>query len=407
MGNARALVVICAVGAGCSVPARTPIPPGLRSPYTGYASALYRDDRMWLCRPDLPGSACRADLTATEIGADGARTIVPYVAATDPPVDCFYVYPTVDLRLLPGNHTDLADRGAIVDTTLAQAARFGEVCNLYVPLYRQITIGTYAFGGHKAQRLDVAFSDVEDAFLHYMGQYNHGHKIVLIGHSQGADMVMRLLRSRFDHDPILRARLLVALAIGGPVEVVNRTTREASLANIPVCSSPDQVGCVVGYHSYRATDEPVRDWPWNDPRGQSSACVNPAAVGSAGWHAFSRSYFATHGDHARYLAHLDGITTPFVLVRGFYGGACASDDGHTYLRVAPSGAPGDRRQGLVDLGAWALNTGFGLHPLDVELAQGDLIELVRRAARATGVTAPGRAPPAACAAPCARGAPGS
>src|SRR6185369_11265659 len=143
------------------------------------------------------------------------------------------------------------------------------------------------------------------------GQYNHGHAIVLIGHSQGADMVMRLLRSRFDHDPVLRGRLLVALAIGGPVEVTTGA-HEASLANIPVCTSPDQRGCVVGYHSYRATDKPVHDWPWNDPRGQTSACSNPAALGDDGWHRFSASYFPVHGDVGRYLQHVDGVTTPFV-----------------------------------------------------------------------------------------------
>lgn len=382
MSKAPAVAVIACVAASCSVPARTPLPPGLHSPYTGYASALYREDEMWLCRPDLAGSPCRADLTATEIGADGSRTIVPYVAAKRPAVDCFYIYPTVDLALVPGNHTDLDDRKAIIQTTIAQAARFGEVCDVYVPLYRQITIGTYVFGGHKARRLDVAFSDVEDAFLHYMGQYNHGHRIVLIGHSQGADMVMRLLRGRFDRDPVLRERLLVALAIGGPVEVANGSAREATLASIPICTSADQRACVVGYHSYRATDEPIHGWPWNDPRGQTSACVNPAAIGDAGWHRFSRSYVPIHGSLGGYLKHVDGITTPFVLLRDFFAGACVTDHGHTYLAVAPSTAADDRRAGLVDLGAWSLETGFGLHVLDVALPLGDLIDLVGRKAAA-------------------------
>lgn len=385
MSTTRALaVIVCTVTAGCKIPARTTLPPDLRSPYTGYASALYRDDRMWLCRPDLAGSPCRGDLTATELGTDGSRTVVPYVASTRPTVDCFYVYPTVDLHLLPGNHTDLSDRAAIIQTTLGQASRFGEVCNLYVPLYRQITIGTYVFGGNqKTRRLDVAFSDVEDAFLHYIGQYNHGHKIVLIGHSQGAEMIMRLLRRRFDRDPTLRDRLLVALAIGGPVEEASGSSTEASLANISICTSPEQLGCIVGYHSYRA-GKPIGDWAWDDPRGQSSACVNPAAAGSTGWHRFSRSYFATHGDVGRYLTHVDGITTPFVLVRDFYAGACVTDKGHTYLLVKPWPAANDRRQEPIDLGLWTLNTRFGLHVLDLQFPLGDLIDLVRRKASRGG-----------------------
>ena len=35
---------------------------------------------------------------------------------------------------------------------------------------------------------------VVDAFLHYMGQYNRGRKVVLLGHSQGAQMIVRLLQ---------------------------------------------------------------------------------------------------------------------------------------------------------------------------------------------------------------------
>jgi hypothetical protein len=374
MSISRALAALaCTVTTSCQIAARTPLPPDLHSPYTGYASALYRDDRMWLCRPDLAGSPCRGDLTATELGPDGARTIVPFRPAPHPDVDCFYIYPTVDLGVVPGNHTDLADRDAIIDTTRRQAARFGEVCNVYVPLYRQITAGSYAVGGEqRARRLDVAFSDVEDAFLHYLGQYNHGRKIVLIGHSQGAEMVLRLLRARFDRDPVIRDRLLLAIAIGGPVETAPGRATEASLANIPICSAPDQRGCIIGYHAYRA-GKPVEHWPWDDPPGQTSACVNPAAPGSTGPHPLSRSYFATHGDN---IQHTDGITTPFVLVRDYYTATCVADHGHAYLIVAPS----PTADGPVSLDDFTLNTGFGLHPREVELALGDLIDLVRRAA---------------------------
>src|SRR5580704_6473194 len=73
------------------------------------SSAPYRDAAMWLCRPDLPFDACRGDLTTTEIAADNTRTIVQHPIAAERPVDCFYIYPTVDLTLLAGNHTDFTD----------------------------------------------------------------------------------------------------------------------------------------------------------------------------------------------------------------------------------------------------------------------------------------------------------
>src|SRR5262249_52893971 len=94
------------VAVSCSPAAPTVIPADLHSPYIGYKSSKYANDRLWLCRPDLPNDRCHADLTATEIHPDGSRTIVPHQPAAAPAVDCFYVYPTVDLGLTPANHTD-------------------------------------------------------------------------------------------------------------------------------------------------------------------------------------------------------------------------------------------------------------------------------------------------------------
>lgn len=88
-------------------------------------------------------------------------------------------------------------------------------CAVYAPLYRQATIGTYFAGKDRRESfLQTAYSDVLDAFLHYMGQHNRGRKVVLIGHSQGADMISRLLRQVFDHDPAMRERLMLAMPVG-------------------------------------------------------------------------------------------------------------------------------------------------------------------------------------------------
>ena len=205
---------------GCAPAAPTIIPSNIRSPYLGYSSEKYRDDAMWMCRPDLAGDPCHGDLSATEIHPDGTRTKVEHHPAADPKVDCFYVYPTMDDRMFPANQTDFSNPEKIRSAVLAQAARFSEVCALYVPLYRQITLGTYMWNSTRRERLlETAFSDVHDAFLHYLGQYNRGRKVVLIGHSQGAEMIARLLRYEFEHNPELRQRLLVAMPIGGQFEV--------------------------------------------------------------------------------------------------------------------------------------------------------------------------------------------
>lgn len=79
------------------------IPAGAVSATTRYSSPKYADPQQWLCRPDLPESRCRADLGATEIHPDHPRAPAPHVPAASTKVDCFYVYPTVDLGVVPGN----------------------------------------------------------------------------------------------------------------------------------------------------------------------------------------------------------------------------------------------------------------------------------------------------------------
>ncbi|MEO5727070.1 MAG: DUF3089 domain-containing protein, partial [Byssovorax sp.] len=194
------------LSAGCALPPRTVVPSGLQSPFTGYSSEKYRADDMWLCRPDLPVDICRGEATATELREDQSRSVVKSTPAARPSVDCFYVYPTVDHDLLPGNHEVDDDKVPAARATLSQITPFNGVCSIYVPVYRQVTIGTYLFGKGEGEgegpRSEVAFSDVEDAFLHYMGRYNHGRKVVLIGHSQGAGMIVHLLKRRFENDPV-------------------------------------------------------------------------------------------------------------------------------------------------------------------------------------------------------------
>src|SRR5579859_6871466 len=49
----------------------------------------------WLCRPGQADDPCVSDLTATAVLASGASRVERASVAAHPPVDCFYVYPTV------------------------------------------------------------------------------------------------------------------------------------------------------------------------------------------------------------------------------------------------------------------------------------------------------------------------
>ena len=337
-----------------------------------------------LCRPDLPlaDDACRsADLTATELHADGSRTIVAHHAADKPRVDCFYVYPTVDLELVPGNHQDLTDTRRMSATTVAQAARFTEACALWVPLYHQVTLGTYLQPKSVLERgLALAFTDIERAFAEYLAHADRSRKIVLIGHSQGAEMVNRLLRRFFDDDASLRARLLLAMPIGGDVDALAGSARGGTAKNVPVCTRPDEIGCIVAYRSY-AAGERVEPDRWAPPPGHETVCVHPVTL-STEPHSLSRTYFAVWPELRRFMHGVEDVTTPFVLVRDFYAARCVrGPGGYAWLEVSPVAAGNDTRP--VDLHDRRFRIGnLGLHILDMQLAQGDLVDMVARRAAA-------------------------
>ena len=106
------------------------------------ASVAYTSNANWLC---LPGGKdiCAVPLATTDLPGTGygARTTATPAAA--PPVDCFYVYPTVSHD--PGLNSDLIVSDS--EERLAaqnQLARFASVCRPFAPIYRQMTVGAIA-----------------------------------------------------------------------------------------------------------------------------------------------------------------------------------------------------------------------------------------------------------------------
>jgi hypothetical protein len=353
----------------------------------GPFAAGYDSPSAWLCRPDRRADACRGDLDVTEIRPDGSRVVVPFVPAVAPDVDCFYVYPTVDVNGAPGNHTDFRDTAIMREVTRAQVARFGSTCRLFVPLYRQVTIATYMGPPEELEdRLETAFDDVLDAFQWYRAHMDRGLPIALVGHSQGSDMVVRLLRAVFDDDEAMRARLLVAMAIGTDMQAAEGSTTGGSLRHIPLCTSADELGCVIAFNAFPPEGVP-HPWLWPPRAGRTTACVNPASVAGGGKPWLSGAVFPTPtgpaavGNLPSLRASSRWATTPFVELRDFYRAWCVDGAaGFRYLAVEAAPGPGDTRESPVDLDNPMWRTMLGLHVLDYQFAQGDLMDLVRRKA---------------------------
>ena len=191
----------------------------------------------WLCRPGLPGDPCLSPESATSVAAGGTKTVVPLRPAANPKFDCFYIYPTVTASAAgtnTGTRVTAAEQGAAV----SQASQFSQVCNVWAPTYRQRTAASLALGlGNDPSADLVSYDSLLKGWKDYLTHDNHGRPIILLGHSQGAANAIRLLRGVFDNDPALRSRLVVAMIMGGNVQVPTGMTVGGSFAHIPACTS--------------------------------------------------------------------------------------------------------------------------------------------------------------------------
>lgn len=346
-----------------------------------------RSGTVWLCRPGLAADPCASNLTTTVIARDGASRVERARPAPQPTVDCFYVYPTISGE--PSINANRAVGLRQLAVASAEASRFSHSCRVYAPVYPQITLSALR---HPARitRADalVAYDSVRSAFRDYLVHYNHGRGIVFIGHSQGATILTRLLQLEVDRNPSVRRRLVSALLLGGNVTVHKDRSTGGDFNHIPACSSERETGCVVAYSSF--TSKP----PQNSQFGRTTSdagvrllaprnlspelrimCVNPAAP--TGGTALLDPYLPSLalrflGGHRRLR-----VKTPWVSFPGEYSARCESSGNATWLQVTQVGSH-DRRPPLAAAGDAIL----GLHVLDVNIALGNLVRLVRDQAAA-------------------------
>lgn len=338
---------------------------------------------VWLCKPGLAGNPCARSLTTTVVEADGSQSTERTRRPRTPKIDCFYVYPTVS-----GQATTNATRTAEPEQKSVaeqQAARFSRECRMFAPVYRQLTLS--AIGGEipeAAARL--AYGDVRSAWRDYLRNHNRGRGVVLIGHSQGAYLLRQLAQDEVDRRPEVRRRLVSALLLGGNVLVKKGRDSGGDFRNIPACRAGRQTGCVIGYSAFYGT--PPADARFGraidrfgvkaDPGKQEVLCTNPAALG--GGAGALEPYLATAPFAGPIGLATDdppaSVPTRWISVPGQYRASCRREGGAVWLDVTP--APGDPRPALTE----SIGPDWGLHLYDVNLPLGNLVDVVRRQAKA-------------------------
>ncbi|HEX4475915.1 MAG TPA: DUF3089 domain-containing protein [Polyangiaceae bacterium] len=344
----------------------------------------YSDGNFWICRPGNDKDECLDDLTATEAKKDNTTDVVKRPPATDAPVDCFYVYPTIDLTG-PGNMTDFHDVSLILDPLLSQAAPFESICKVYAPLYRQASLGSGTTDGGVAFSgdINVGIQDVEDAFDYYMAHLNHGRNFVLMGHSQGTFAMTKLIQDKVDGDPAILGHMISAVLLGGAVTVPTGKLVGGSFQNIPLCTTPGQVGCAIAYNSFAAEAPP----PDNSVFGRAAAgseiaCTAPGPLANNNG-ALQGSYSPSKINQPIFVPNLptggfdsSTLPTPFGLYRGFFSGTCVSKASAHYYEIAIDKSADDQRPTPLYRSTILEGVGFGLHITDYSLSLDDLIAAV-------------------------------
>ena len=339
---------------------------------------------VWLCRPGMAGDPCAFDLTTTVVQPSYKSTVVRSPADTSASkFDCFFVYPTASKQKT--TNANLKVQKPEIDAAIYEAARFSTVCRVWAPMYRQVTVAgleAHPTLNLPASATDTAYDSIRTGLKDYLAHDNDGRPIIFIGHSQGAAMLILLLERLVDHDPALRDRMLLAVILGGNVEVKPGSLSGGTFSNIPLCSHKGEVGCVIAYSTFPGTP-PTRALFGRPGQGVSLqsgqtkrsglgvACVNPAAVGGGS------------GTLLPYFTATPGVTTPWVEYPRLYSARCEHRDGASWLQVHKVTGASDHRP----LVAEPNGPDWGYHAFDVNLALGNLVADVA-AAEATWLKRP-------------------
>ena len=363
----------------------------------------YADPKTWLCRPGGK-DACAIDETTTVVAADGKLTRETWAADPKAPIDCFYVYPTVSTDPTP--NSDMTADPAELNVIKQQFARFASKCLPYAPMYRQVTLAglrrMLAPGAAVTLDQGLQYDDVKDAWNHYLQHDNKGRGFVLVAHSQGSFILNRLIREEIDGKPV-QSRMLSAILLGTTIAVPKGKDVGGSFQHVPLCRSASQIGCVITFASFRSTIPP----PANTLFGRvgdatmAAACTNPASLGggSGELHAYldATGRTITSGAPAKpWVTPEQKIDTPWVSVPGLLTAKCAANDNASgYLEVTVHGDPNDPRVDDIggDLGiAPNVLANWGLHLVDVNLAMGNLIDIVAQETKTYLARKPGTGP---------------
>lgn len=220
------------------------VPRATFAPVEPLPANAYEAQTMWVARPDMKG--------------DNPALWLPEGFSDEPArqkAAIFFIHPTSFITFGDaGWNMALTDKEATETAqrfVRAQASAFGGAGDIWAPRYRQANFGAFLTEkAEGAKALYAAYHDVEAAFTAFLRANPQG-PLILAGHSQGTQHLLRLLKEHVAGQPIAQ-RIAAVYAVGMPVSV------EADLPalGLPACARADQGGCILSWQSYGEPADP-------------------------------------------------------------------------------------------------------------------------------------------------------
>jgi hypothetical protein len=392
-GAVRSAVVLALVLVGwpltSPLAAASPIPGQAASPGAGL---------VWVCRPGQAADPCTSSLAVTALTAAGAVEPATWPgSAVASKFDCFYVYPTVSLAKTANTALAVTENETI--TAVEQAAPLSRVCDVWAPAYRSQTFPSVLKGlaGDEAvmrSTFTVAYNSVLTAWQWFFA-HTQGKPVVLVGDSQGSAVLIHLISAALDHEPSVLSRLLVAVLVGGNLQVPAGKTVGAPFTKVPLCTSGTETGCAIAFSSFPS--EPPANSVFGRPgqgvslqsgqtakAGQQVACTNPAALGGAA--ADLSPYYLK----LTQVAGIPGISyglkqalpTPWVTYPDLYSAKCEQGGGASWLQVTNLAGGSHARpvlnDDLVAIDGVRYGPAWGYHGFEYGLTLGNVLQDIAR-----------------------------
>ncbi len=166
--------------------------------------------------------------------------------------DVFFIHPTTAVTARDNWNIPIDDAAAVRDLDnilIFCASAFNSAAKIYAPRYREAAF--YAFFDDKTdsgvKAVELAYHDIERAFLYYIKYYNKGRPFILAGHSQGSIHGYRLLQEKITGTPLMD-RMIAAYLVGGAIP--------ENTPGIPPSRSATDTGVIIGWNTYTKEGDP-------------------------------------------------------------------------------------------------------------------------------------------------------